>query len=204
MKDEVCGRYLDEIFCTFHEETCEPLGNPLIQAMRENTVIKSPRPILLIRRNVTELCIESTASPVRDDKGNVTGGVLVFQDVSEPRELNRRLSYHASHDILTCLVNRRNFPVRLERARTAAIAGETSYTLCYLDLDDLKSINNLCGHSGGDTLLQQFANLLEAKVRRRDTLARLGGDEFGVLLENSGIEQGMQTAEDLRTANSRS
>ncbi len=74
------------------------------------------RPTLLIRRDGNELYIESTASPIRDGKGNVTGGVLVFHDVSESRELNRRLSYHASHDILTGLVNRREFENRLERA----------------------------------------------------------------------------------------
>ena len=95
------GRPIDEIFRGFHEETCEPLENPLAVAIRRNRSIKSVRPTLLIRRDGNELYIESTASPIRDGKGNVTGGVLVFHDVSESRELNRRLSYHASHDILT-------------------------------------------------------------------------------------------------------
>jgi len=70
----------------------------------------------LIRRDGNELCIESTASPIRDGKGCITGGVLVFHDVSESCELNRRLSYHTSHDILTGLVNRRELENRLERA----------------------------------------------------------------------------------------
>ena len=84
----------------------------------------------MIRRDGNELYIESTASPIRDGKGNVTGGVLVFHDVSESRELNRRLSYHASHDILTGLVNRAEFENRLERALKSAKARETSYAVC--------------------------------------------------------------------------
>ena len=114
--DDASGRPIDEIFRGFHEETCEPLENPLAVSIRRDRAIKSVRPTLLIRRDGNELYIESTASPIRDGKGAVTGGVLVFHDVSESRELNRRLSYHASHDILTGLVNRREFESRLERA----------------------------------------------------------------------------------------
>jgi diguanylate cyclase (GGDEF)-like protein/PAS domain S-box-containing protein len=198
--DDASGRPIDEIFRGFHEETCEPLENPLAVSIRRDRAIKSVRPTLLIRRDGNELYIESTASPIRDGKGAVTGGVLVFHDVSESRELNRRLSYHASHDILTGLVNRREFESRLERALKSAKARETAYALLYLDLDQFKIVNDSCGHSAGDTLLHQLGNLLKSKIRWRDTLARLGGDEFGVLLESCNLEEAMQTAEDLRKA----
>lgn len=198
--DDASGRAVDEIFRGFHEETCEPLENPLAVSIRRNRSIKSVRPTLLIRRDGNELYIESTASPIRDGRGEVTGGVLVFHDVSESRELNRRLSYHASHDILTGLVNRREFENRLERALKSAKARETSYALLYLDLDQFKIVNDSCGHSAGDALLGQLGALLKSKIRWRDTLARLGGDEFGVLLESCSLEEAMQTAEVLRAA----
>ena len=198
--DDGSGRPIDEIFRGFHEETCEPLENPLAVSIRRDRAIKSVRPTLLIRRDGNELYIESTASPIRDGHGNVTGGVLVFHDVSESRELNRRLSYHASHDILTGLVNRREFENRLERALKSAKARETSYALCYLDLDQFKIVNDSCGHNAGDALLGQLGALLKSKIRWRDTLARLGGDEFGVLLESCSLEEAMQTAEALRLA----
>jgi diguanylate cyclase (GGDEF)-like protein/PAS domain S-box-containing protein len=198
--DDGSGRPIDEIFRGFHEETCEPLENPMAVAIRRNRSIKSVRPTLLIRKDGNELYIESTASPIRDGKGNVTGGVLVFHDVSESRELNRRLSYHASHDILTGLVNRREFENRLERALKSAKAREASYALCYLDLDQFKIVNDSCGHSAGDALLGQLGALLKSKIRWRDTLARLGGDEFGVLLESCTLDEAMQTAESLRMA----
>ena len=198
--DDASGRPIDEIFRSFHEETCEPLENPLAVSIRRSRSIKSVRPTLLIRRDGNELYIESTASPIRDGKGEVTGGVLVFHDVSESRELNRRLSYHASHDILTGLVNRAEFESRLERALKSAKAREASYALCYLDLDQFKIVNDSCGHSAGDALLGQLGALLKAKIRWRDTLARLGGDEFGVLLESCSLDEAMKTAEVLRVA----
>jgi diguanylate cyclase (GGDEF)-like protein/PAS domain S-box-containing protein len=196
--DDAVGLGIDEIFRGFHEETCEPVENPVLVAMRRNRSIKSVRPTLLIRRDGNELYIESTAAPIRDPTGSVTGGALVFHDVTESRELNRRLSYAASHDILTELVNRTEFENRLARSLKSAKAMETSYAVLYIDLDQFKIVNDACGHSAGDQLLKQIGALLKAKIRWRDTLARLGGDEFGVLLESCSMDEAVRTAELLR------
>jgi diguanylate cyclase (GGDEF)-like protein/PAS domain S-box-containing protein len=198
--EDAMGKPVEEVFRAFHEETCEPLENPLTASIRRLRSTKSVRPMLLIRRDGNELYVESTASPIRDGNGQVAGAVLVFHDVSESRELNRRLSYHASHDLLTGLVNRREFEARLERALKSAKAREASYALCYLDIDQFKIINDTCGHSAGDALLGQVGALLKSKVRWRDTLSRLGGDEFGILLESCTLDEAMRTAEILREA----
>jgi diguanylate cyclase (GGDEF)-like protein/PAS domain S-box-containing protein len=198
--EDAMGRPIEEIYRAFHEETCEPLENPLSVSIRRTRPIKSVRPMLLIRRDGNELYVESTAAPIRDGSGAVSGGVLVFHDVTESRELNRRLSYHASHDLLTGLVNRREFESRVERALKSAKARESSYALCYLDIDQFKIINDTCGHSAGDVLLGQVGALLKSKVRWRDTLARLGGDEFGILLEACSLDEALRTAEVLREA----
>jgi diguanylate cyclase (GGDEF)-like protein/PAS domain S-box-containing protein len=198
--EDAMGRLIDEVFRGFHEETCEPLENPLAVAMRRCHSIKSVRPTLLIRRDGNELYIENCASPIRDGAGSVSGGVLVFHDVSESRELNRKLSYHASHDILTGLVNRREFESRLGHSLKSARAREASYAMCYLDLDQFKIINDNCGHNAGDALLGQVGALLKSKVRWRDTVARLGGDEFGILLEACSMDEAMRMAETLREA----
>ena len=198
--EDAMGRPIEEIYRAFHEETCEPLENPLSVSIRRTRPIKSVRPMLLIRRDGNELYVESTAAPIRDGAGQVSGGVLVFHDVTESRELNRRLSYHASHDLLTGLVNRREFESRVERALKSAKARESSYALCYLDIDQFKIINDTCGHSAGDVLLGQVGALLKSKVRWRDTLARLGGDEFGILLEACSLDEALRTAEVLREA----
>jgi diguanylate cyclase (GGDEF)-like protein/PAS domain S-box-containing protein len=198
--EDAMGRAIDDVFRGFHEETCEPLENPLLMAMRRAHLVKSVRPTLLIRRDGNEMYIESCASPIRDGAGSVSGGVLVFHDVSESRELNRKLSYHASHDILTGLVNRREFEQRLDHALKSARAREASYAMCYLDLDQFKIINDNCGHNAGDGLLGQVGALLKSKVRWRDTVARLGGDQFGVLLEACSMDEAMRTADALREA----
>ncbi len=198
--EDAMGRNVDEVFRAFHEETCEPLENPLTGSIRRVRPIKATRPVLMIRRDGNELYVESTAAPIRDGQGKVCGAVLVFHDVSESRELNRKLSYHASHDPLTGLVNRREFESRIERCLKSARALEGSYALCHLDLDQFKMINDSCGHSAGDTLLGHVGALLKSKVRWRDTLSRLGGDEYGVLLESCTLEDALRTAEVMREA----
>src|SRR5437879_7583996 len=172
--EDAMGRPVEEIFRAFHEETCEPLENPLSVSVRRMRPIKSVRPMLLIRRDGNELYVESTAAPIRDGSGHVAGGVLVFHDVSESRELNRRLSYHASHDLLTGLVNRREFESRLERALKSDKAREASYALCYLDIDQFKIVNDTCGHSAGDALLGQVGALLKSKRSEEGRVGREG------------------------------
>lgn len=113
-------------------------------------------------------------------------------------EATARLSYQAAHDTLTGLPNRREFELRVERALLGAREQHQTHTLCYLDLDQFKVVNDTSGHVAGDELLRQLAVLLQGKLRDRDTLARLGGDEFGVLLENCNLEQAQPIAEVLR------
>jgi len=92
------------------------------------------------------------------------------------------LSYQASHDKLTGLYNRNEFDRRLNQFLETSKKEDVSSTLCYMDLDQFKVINDTCGHIAGDELLKQIAQTLKSQLRESDFIARLGGDEFGVLL----------------------
>ena len=136
--------------------------------------------------------------PLRGPDGKVQKVMGVMQDITDAHMLADELSYRASYDALTGLVNRREFEQRLERVLDTAGLESTENALCYLDLDQFKVINDSCGHIAGDELLRQIAAVLQANVRQRDTLARLGGDEFGVLMERCSLEQAKRVAEKLR------
>jgi diguanylate cyclase (GGDEF)-like protein len=113
---------------------------------------------------------------------------------------NRLLGYHASHDPLTGLINRREFELRVERAIRQAQSRASIHVLMYLDLDQFKLVNDTCGHAAGDELLRQLSRLLLGSVRNRDTLSRLGGDEFGMLLDNCPLDKGIRIANNLLRA----
>jgi diguanylate cyclase (GGDEF)-like protein/PAS domain S-box-containing protein len=150
-----------------------------------------------INRNGMELAIAGTAAPVLDRKGKQAGAVVVFHDATVAREASRQLSYDATHDALTGLINRAEFERRLERAVRGAQQDLAHHTLCYLDLDHFKQVNDGDGHSAGDAVLRQLARDLGAAMRTRDTLSRLGGDEFGLLLEHCNQTRALEVAANL-------
>ncbi len=116
------------------------------------------------------------------------------------RKTQAALQHLALHDSLTGLVNRNEFERRADRALNSAKYRGLTHCLMYLDLDQFKIVNDTCGHMAGDALLRSLAEILQKKVRERDTLARLGGDEFGILLENCPLDRGQKIAETLRNA----
>jgi len=197
---EAKGKPLDEIFVLVNELTQEPVQNPLQQAMATKTIIPLANHSALIRRDGKHIPIEDNAAPILDQHGEVLGGVLVFHDVSATRSLSTALSWQASHDALTDLINRAEFERRVERARITAAAENRSHVLCYIDLDQFKIVNDTCGHAAGDILLKQLTQLLQTRVRAADTLGRLGGDEFGLLIQSCPIDQGQRIASGLLDA----
>jgi diguanylate cyclase (GGDEF)-like protein len=111
----------------------------------------------------------------------------------------REQQLEATRDALTGLLNRREFQGQLERALTRVKEDEDAYSLCYLDLDDFKSINDTFGHSAGDRFLVEISRLIKSKLRDEDSLSRMGGDEFGILFKSS-LKEAMRTAETVREA----
>ncbi len=139
-------------------------------------------------------------SAVRDAASIYQYAIGQIQDITEAHQLSKELSYQATHDSLTGLVNRREFEARIEYALEGTWRNGKEHAICYLDLDQFKVINDTCGHVAGDELLRQVANVLRAKVRASDTIARLGGDEFGLLMENCPLTQSQRVAESFRSA----
>ncbi len=199
-KNEARGRAIGEVLQLIDESTRKPVAYTLDRVLLAGeTSVPSDRNVLVNRRG-EELAIQETASPIRNREGEAIGAVIVFGDVTKERRLKRALSYQASHDALTGLINRREFDVRLESAVTAAQRGEAEYVLLYVDLDQFKVVNDTCGHSAGDRLLRDITSLLQTRVRASDTIARLGGDEFGLLLERCSLEQAERVADSIRQA----
>jgi diguanylate cyclase (GGDEF)-like protein/PAS domain S-box-containing protein len=197
---EAKGRPLAEILRLVDEATKQPAESPLHRALAEGRVVAFEGNTALLRRDGVAVAIEDSAAPIRDHSGGIIGGVFVFHDVSAARHLAQRLTWQASHDALTGLVNRREFGNRAEAALVSARNSSKQHVICYMDLDQFKVVNDTCGHAAGDELLKQIAALLQAKVRESDTLARLGGDEFGVLLDGCPLDRAQLIAADLLAA----
>ena len=198
------GKPISEVVRLENEVTGEALENPVARCLHEGRVVALADNAVLMGQDGSRIAIQDSAAPIQDRRGNVVGAVMVFHDVSQERQLHRKLSYHASHDSLTGLINRREFEERLSLAVRDLEQGRLeTFTLLYMDLDQFKVVNDTCGHAAGDLLLRQLADLLQQRVRAQDVLARLGGDEFAVLLGNCPVALASDVAEQLREAVSR-
>ncbi|MGH1357527.1 MAG: EAL domain-containing protein [Burkholderiaceae bacterium] len=190
-------RPIDQIFSIVNEQTGERCENPVMACLAEQKIVGLANHTALISKNGACHGIEDSAAPIRNASGEILGAVLVFHDVTEQRRLSREMSYRATHDPLTGLVNRTEFEVRLRRTLSKSQADRSDHALMVIDLDQFKLVNDACGHAIGDQLLIQVAKLLGDTVRSRDTLARLGGDEFAVILEHCSAETGARVADQI-------
>jgi diguanylate cyclase (GGDEF)-like protein/PAS domain S-box-containing protein len=196
--DQVMGKSFAEVASLVDENDRRSLGDPVRKALTSGGRVTMGRRAVLVPANAgPERSVEISVTPLRFDGKNILGLVLVLHDTSELRGLTRQMTYQASHDALTGLVNRREFERRLQEAMDSAQTGNVGHGLCYLDLDRFKVVNDTCGHTAGDNMLREVASLIKEAVRDSDTVGRIGGDEFALLLIGCPLEKARQIADDV-------
>jgi diguanylate cyclase (GGDEF)-like protein/PAS domain S-box-containing protein len=200
-RDDAAGHRIGELFALVDDADRRPLGDPVERCLEmRRRVNMGRRAVMVTTDGEHEHSVELTASPIRGPGSSISGAVVVFHDVGEIRGLTRQMSYQATHDALTGLVNRHEFERRLDEAMDAAHAEEAVHMLYYMDLDRFKAVNDSCGHVAGDNMLREVAVLIKDQVRESDYVGRLGGDEFGALLIGCPIDKARQIANDICNA----
>ncbi len=173
------------------------LGQSMIDALVENIVqnkawreycvaLRSHKEIDTVLEWQTEgaepAYIHILASPQFNGSGDFTGYMGCSREVTEDVLLKMQLNHIAEHDDLTGLVNRRAFELKLQETLRDSVQRDKNATLCFLDLDQFKLVNDGGGHDAGDQLLIDIARKFTQVLGVSALVARLGGDEFGVIL----------------------
>ncbi|PXA99042.1 diguanylate cyclase [Nostoc sp. 3335mG] len=192
---EARGQFAENVFPLRFARSQEAAPCPAIACLTEGRTVEVEDEVVLVSRDGQARDIRCLASPVMTPEGKVSGAVLVFQDVTQSRALQRQLAHSANHDPLTGLPNRAAFDRALAQAVASARGSTRRHCLLYIDLDRFKPVNDTAGHAAGDALLKQVALTIRSACREHDLAARLGGDEFTVLLEDCPLANGRQTAE---------
>jgi diguanylate cyclase (GGDEF)-like protein len=202
---DLLGRRLESVLPFYDEVTDAPLTG-LMARLQRSPVAFELFDQVVCRMPDGVMAIDLTVAPISSPTG-LSGAVWMMQDVTAARQATHALSWQARHDALTGLVNRHEFEVQLTQAIQSAqsvlpslpllapLQPSPQHTLCYVDLDQFKIVNDTCGHNAGDELLRRLAQIFQREVRTTDTLARLGGDEFGILFYNCSLDQARQIVE---------
>ena len=194
------GLPLKQVLDILDEKTRKQIEPEVVPGAPDGPIVNIPRHSILRHKDGNEFIIEAATSAIRDRAGRAIGSILVFRDVTQAHMLAQQLTWQATHDPLTGLVNRRDFEHALALLLESAKTHGKHHALLYIDLDQFKVVNDTCGHVAGDELLRQLATILSQRLRGTDVLARLGGDEFGVLLESCPAEQAPRIANNLLDA----
>ncbi len=194
--EELINQRLDRVITIQSERK----NLPVFECISTGQQVDSISGDVLIDKNGNRLVIHQVASPIHNQVGDTVGAVMIFRDVSKSHRLASRLSWQASHDELTQLVNRREFERELDQVIDKARNEGSEHCLCFMDLDKFKVVNDTCGHVAGDELLRQLADIFRTQIRGADTLARLGGDEFAVILNKCALGPAVNVAEEIRAA----
>ena len=139
---------------------------------------------ILISKNNNSIPIEFSAAKVVENQGKV----IIFRDISARKDTEQRLRKYAATDLLTEVLNRRAGLDYLQEEMNLAEANNFTLSVIFIDVNDLKSVNDNFGHQEGDKLLQQVSNVMQNSLRRNDMVVRLGGDEFLLILPQSDKE----------------
>jgi diguanylate cyclase (GGDEF)-like protein/PAS domain S-box-containing protein len=192
---EAAGRHVDDVYRIVDEEGDVPMKSSVAACLDTGQVQEAAKRGVLIARDGQRYAIEDSAAPIRNERGEVLGTVLVTHDVTENRQLSREISHRARHDSLTGLANRAELESRLHQLLQQSQEDQSEHALLYIDLDQFKLVNDVCGHAVGDELLKRVSKLFGESVRTSDTLARLGGDEFGIILAHCSVEHALRVAQ---------
>ena len=154
--------------------------------------------VFVNRRGVktSELMVEEFASMLFEHRVKILDeSEIPLTDRASHRMLqnmHNQLTYQASHDELTGLINRKEFERVLSRALMSAKKSNIGHMVACIDLDQFKVINNAAGYTAGDRLIKELGSLLSVSLEGSQfVLSRLGGDEFGVLIEDCKKESGL-------------
>ena len=174
------GHPLYDVYQLHYESNLMPFSGFLENCLEKGIVHFEYDNIVLMDPSNKAIPVQTSISPIYSGD-LITGSVVVFRNITEYRELSRKLNYQAKHDKLTGLINRHEFETRLQELVASNIESR-SHILMYLDLDQFKVVNDVSGHIAGDAMLKKVAHLLSNNVRTSDIVARFGGDEFGIIL----------------------
>ncbi|MBN3893498.1 MAG: diguanylate cyclase [Nostoc sp. JL31] len=184
-QSEAFGKDLIEVVNLVNKDVGEKIENLGTYVIEAGEVFNLPENFTLITKDGKEIAIGDNVAPIRDRDGNITGAVLVFQDITKRKQTEAQLIRNAFYDGLTELPNRVLFLDRLRQTiERSKRRSDYYFAVLFLDLDGFKEINDRFGHGIGDDFLVAIARRLESCLRSGDTVARFGGDEFTVLLED--------------------
>jgi len=194
MSHEVEGKPIVNVFKAYDEENNKWLSESIMNLLKTSAHNMPSNDVSLLINNGEKIDISLSIAPIQGKENNVLGTITTFQDITKEKVMAKHIEHQARHDVLTGLLNRREFEHKVEQALELYSDGK-DHALCIMDLDRFKIVNDTLGHAAGDELLKQVSQKIKHQLRQTDLFARIGGDEFALFLSYVSRDDASQIAE---------
>lgn len=194
-EDQINSRPLEDIFQLIDENT--ELTTSIPHEVLEGGKSVDFTNVFIRNKQNAKINVSGSIIPIVGNSVH-EGTLITFRDVTDIRQMSEIIEYQASHDSLTGLMNREEFFNQLQVIAKESSPEKRIHSFLYVDLDQFKVINDVCGHLAGDELLRQVSHDVETIVTRPHSSGRLGGDEFGILIQDTPLSDGIRLAEAIK------
>ncbi len=191
--EDAQGKQVGAVFSLSNEQTENPVALPSPSEEDADTA-RVFDGVLLNTKHGASISIDGNVAVIRDEHGRIDGQAIAFRDLTDIKHMSATISYQASHDALTGLLNRDEFASQLGEVCERTCTDGREHTFMYIDVDQFKVVNDVCGHLAGDELLRQIAGDIDEVITHDHLLARLGGDEFGLIVFDCHLDAGKRLA----------
>ncbi len=179
-KKEVVGKHITELYPDIKEQE---------RYVKYSDVVKTGKPMsaddVILHSQFGEMHLNVNAFKVGEGLG------LIITDITERKQGERKLRMLATTDTLTEVLNRGFGLLLFGKQLQLAKRNKSKLSICYIDVDGLKEINDTYGHQEGDEVLKKVGGFLKKAMREVDIVCRLGGDEFLLVLPQCSIDQAL-------------
>ncbi len=194
---DASGKSHNQLFHLISEETCRQVKDPVEKAIRKDTTVDLVNHTLKAKDG-KETPVDYRSAPIRDDKGNIAGVVVVFRDVTKRKKEKKKLERLATTDVLTKAYNRTKSEEILGREMERVKRYNHPLSMAIFDIDHFKKVNDTHGHIVGDNVLKCVATIVKENIRKIDHLIRWGGEEFVIVDPETDLRRAEALAERIR------
>ncbi|HOP64840.1 MAG TPA: diguanylate cyclase [Spirochaetota bacterium] len=173
--EDVIGRRLWDVFPREEAESRYEIIRYVFETGRQKAVEQKTRV------DDSTIYYLTTVKPLFDDSGNVSVVICMSKNITDLKHAEERLQYYATTDDFTGFVNRRTGLAILDKIHEFSLRSGKAFAVCYVDINDLKNVNDTYGHAEGDELIAVACDAMRDSVRHMDTVCRMGGDEFLII-----------------------
>ena len=188
-EEDAIDKPLKDVFKLYNETSATEIEFPTAASEYIHSTPWIFESCYLENKQGAQVFVEGNMTFIHDKDGDAEGKVFTFKDVTEMKRLTDTVTYQASHDRLTGLLNRDEFSQKLQNALDETKNSHVSHTLINLDLDQFKIVNDTSGHRAGDQLIQRITKTIQNNLPDNSIVARIGGDEFGILISDTDTDK---------------